>query len=292
MEEIEQYILPGIPLTPQEEVARMSLKERVERACELLDLHEPDEGYYLAFSGGKDSCVIKRLAEMADVKFEARYNSTTIDPPELIRFIKRHHADVEWNLPKHGNMMHRVATAPKVPPTRNGRWCCEEYKEHGGNKRVKIMGVRAAESVARKRRWSEVAEDLNKDRVICPIVHWSDAQLWEFIRAYEVPYCELYDQGWTRLGCVGCPLATRENQDREFATWPAFERNWKKAVIKNWEKWHDKPNTKTGNPRYQAKFSSGEAFWAWWRKYKAPDVIRGDCQSGLLWTNEELEEIE
>ena len=64
----------------------------------------------------------KALAQLAGVKFESEYNSTTIDPPELIRFLKQHHADVPWNLPEHGNMMTRVATAPKVPPTRAGRW--------------------------------------------------------------------------------------------------------------------------------------------------------------------------
>lgn len=278
--------LPGFNPTDMEAVREMPLQSRVDRAIALLKASEPEDGYYLAYSGGKDSDGIKKLCQLAGVKFEARYNQTTIDPPELVRFIKQHHAEVPWNIPEHGNMMHRVANAPKVPPTRAGRWCCEEYKEGGGSGRVKVMGVRAAESAARKRRWFEVSKDWNGDAVICPVVHWSDAQLWEFLRAYEVPYCSLYDEGWTRLGCVGCPLASMENQNREFARWPAFERNWKKAIIANWEKWKDVPNTKTGEPRYHAKFKTGEDFWQWWRTTKRPDYFRGDCQSSMLWSNE------
>lgn len=264
-----------------------SLESKVDRAIAILRCCVPPtpEGYYLAFSGGKDSCVVKRLCEMAGVSFDAHYNNTTIDPPELVRFIKREHPDVRWNMPEMA-MLKMVATAPKIPPTRRGRWCCEEYKERGGDGRVRVMGVRAAESAGRAKRWSEVAADTNGELVICPIVHWSDADVWQFLKAYDTPYCSLYDEGWTRLGCVGCPLATAANQTREFERWPGFERAWKKAVIANWEKWKDVPNTKTGKPRYHAKFRSGEDFWQWWRTARAPDYFREDCQSGLLWTNQ------
>lgn len=169
-------------LTSRHVVSELPMECRVDRAIDLLRMHEPSEGYWLAFSGGKDSIVIKKLAQLSGVKFEARYSNTTIDPPEL--------------------------------------------------------------------------------------------------------YCSLYDEGWTRLGCVGCPLASKENQDREFARWPAYERNWKKAIIANWEKWKDQPNTKTGQPRYHAKFKDGEEFWLWWRTHRVPDLMREECQGGLLFTNQ------
>ena len=35
--------------------------DKVERAIARLRLHEPPEGYYVAFSGGKDSCVVLDL---------------------------------------------------------------------------------------------------------------------------------------------------------------------------------------------------------------------------------------
>lgn len=82
-----------------------------------------------------------------------------------------------------------------------------------------------------------------------------------------------------------------EGQDREFSRWPKYEQNWKRAIIANWEMWHAQLNTKTGKPRYQSNFSSGEALWLWWRRKQPPDLIRGDCQSGLLFTNEDVSDL-
>ncbi len=61
---------------------------KIEVAIERLRMFEPEAGYYLAFSGGKDSVVIKALADMDKVKYDAHYNVTSVDPPELVRFIE------------------------------------------------------------------------------------------------------------------------------------------------------------------------------------------------------------
>lgn len=60
-------------------------KDKVEVAIDRLKSFEPEEGYHLAFSGGKDSVVIKALADMAQVKYDAHYNLTSVDPPELVQ---------------------------------------------------------------------------------------------------------------------------------------------------------------------------------------------------------------
>lgn len=287
--------------TERGKVAQMDMAQRIERAVALLREHEPADGYYLAFSGGKDSCVIDALAKLAGVRYEKWYNNTTIDPPELVRFIKRVHPDAKWNNPRGWlknaqglveirtvNMMHRVATAPKVAPTRMGRWCCEEYKEGGGKGRVKVFGVRAAESRGRARRWSEWAKDQNGDPVACPIVFWTDVHVWEFIRATDTPHCSLYDEGFTRLGCVDCPLASLDKREKERARWPKMAENWKRAVIANWERWKDIPNTRTGKARMQADFPTGEDYYLWWSTgHSGRDVFRDDCQAMILWTNED-----
>ena len=73
---------------------------RIEVAIARLKEFEPPEGYYLAFSGGKDSIVIYDLAVKSGVKFDAHYAQGGIDPPELVRFIQKNYPDVQFHRPE------------------------------------------------------------------------------------------------------------------------------------------------------------------------------------------------
>ena len=79
----------------------MFLDDKIQRAIDLLQANEPDEGYFVAFSVGKDSVVILDLIKQAQVKYEAYYCNTTIDPPELRLFIRRYYPEVIWLQPKY-----------------------------------------------------------------------------------------------------------------------------------------------------------------------------------------------
>ena len=131
----------------------MQGKDKVQVAIDRLKLFEPPEGYYLAFSGGKDSVVIKALADMAEVKYDAHYRVTSVDPPELVQFIKTF-KDVSRDRPldKDGHQvtMWNLIPKSKIPPTQVARYCCAKLKEDGGNGRMTITGVRWAESVNRR----------------------------------------------------------------------------------------------------------------------------------------------
>ena len=268
-----------------------TLEEKIKYAINLLLENVPDRGFYVPFSGGKDSCVIKKLCDMSGVKYKAYYSNTTIDPPELVKFIREHHKDVIWNMPKM-NMMQRVSSRYSLPPTRRMRWCCGEYKEKwGGKDEIKVMGVRGEESAARKKRWRHITEDAFGGKVLAPIVDWTEEEVWAFIRKQKIKYCKLYDEGWKRLGCIGCPLQMKEGRLREFSRWPRYGENWKRAIIKNWETFKDIPK-KDGDPYFQSKFRTGEDVWNWWLNEKTPDYMRGNCQQMLLFTNEEVKDIE
>lgn len=133
----------------------LSGKDKVEVAIGRIKMFEPNEGgYHLAFSGGKDSCVIKALADMAEVEYTAHYSVTGIDPPELVQFIKEYHPDVVWDIPrdKDGNRitMWSLIRKKKRPPTRLARFCCQELKESHGLGKLTMTGVRWAESANRK----------------------------------------------------------------------------------------------------------------------------------------------
>lgn len=97
-----------------------SLEEAEAEAIEMLRRYEPEEGYHLAFSGGKDSTVIHHLAVLAGVRFQAFYNCTTIDPPEVVRHIRKHYPDTKWNYPEKSFYQY---LRKKGPPTRKRRWC-------------------------------------------------------------------------------------------------------------------------------------------------------------------------
>ena len=176
---------------------------KVEVAIKRLRMYEPPEGYYLAFSGGKDSVCLLRLAEMAGVKYDAHYNLTTVDPPELVRFIREQHPGVAVDRPEQS--MWDLIVEHGMPPTRLVRYCCEELKERGGEGRVVLTGIRAEES--RKRAQRGMVEQCYKlsKYYIHPIIDWLKEDVWQFIRQEELSYCSLYDEGFKRLGCVMCP---------------------------------------------------------------------------------------
>jgi phosphoadenosine phosphosulfate reductase len=69
--------------------------DKVEEAIERIKMFEPPEGYYFADSGGKDSSVVRELLLTSGCKFDAHYSVTTIDPPELIYFLRQHHSDTK-----------------------------------------------------------------------------------------------------------------------------------------------------------------------------------------------------
>lgn len=130
----------------------LSEKERI--AIERLKAFEPDEPYYLCYSGGKDSDVIRILAQLAGVKHELHHNLTSVDAPETVRYIKSipdMHIDIPHD--KDGNRVSMWSLIAKkgMPPTRVMRYCCSELKEKGGEGKLKITGVRAAESVSRQK---------------------------------------------------------------------------------------------------------------------------------------------
>lgn len=88
------------------------------------------------------------------MKFDAHYSITSVDPPELIRFIKKYYPDVHRDYPRDANgkvmTMWTEIVKGRMPPTHRMRYCCKNLKEPGGVGRVTVTGVRWAESVRRK----------------------------------------------------------------------------------------------------------------------------------------------
>lgn len=225
-------------------------------------------GYWLAFSGGKDSIVIKDLAIKARVKFEAHFNITTIDSPELMQYIREHHADVKRDRALK-NMMQLIAEARSYPMD-NRRFCCEHLKERGGSDSFVVTGIRWGESARRsKRRMTEVCFRDSRKRYLHPIIEWSDKDVWQYIHENKLPYCKLYDEGFARIGCVGCPCGGVDQRKRHFKRWPKFEKLYREAGQLMVDAFKSKPPWKDGN----------EAF-DWWMNDKNKEKY--DPDQGVL----------
>ena len=203
-------------------------KAKDEISIQRLRDFEPKEGFYVAFSGGKDSIVTLDLVKRSGVKYDAHYNITGIDPPELYYFIRDNFPEVQRHRPE--TTIWKLIEKKMMPPTRKVRYCCAELKERGGKGRRVVTGIRWAESNRRGKR--QVVEECFKDKhkiYIHPIIDWTDEDIWEYIKSRGIKYCSLYDEGFKRLGCIGCPMAGREGRLKEFSRWPAYEKKYRKA---------------------------------------------------------------
>lgn len=247
------------------------LREFEKQAC---DMH-PD-GYWVAFSGGKDSIVILDLVRKAGVRHTAHFNITTVDPPELLQFIREHYADVKRERPRLS--MWQLIEKKMMPPTRIVRYCCEYLKERGGKDRFVVTGIRWAESVKRsKRKMAETCFRSSRKRYLNPIIEWTDDDVWQYIRENCLPYCRLYDEGFKRIGCVGCPMAGA-GRLKEFARWPRFEAAYRKAFAAA-----AAANKIRLGDRYVSgvRWADGDAMWNWWMNEDRRTPVE-DSDQGVL----------
>lgn len=276
---------------------------KLDIAIQRFQSFEPPDGYHLAFSGGKDSQCIYHLAKMAGVKFDAHYNVTSVDPPELIYFIREYYPDVIFNYPRDRDgkriTMWNLIVKNKIPPTRFNRYCCAELKETNGDGRMVVTGVRWAESVKRKanhgvvdihgkpkttqKKATEMGADykvnkfggiiMNDDNdenrrlaefcyrtqkmLLNPIIDWTDDEVWEFLNdIVRAPHCPLYDEGFPRIGCIGCPLASAKQQKKQFARYPKFREAYVRAF--------DRMIKKRKEDGLPTTWETAEDVMSWW----------------------------
>jgi len=251
---------------------------KTQQSIDFLRAFEPPQGYYLAFSGGKDSQCIYHLAKMAEVKFDAHYNLTTVDPPELVWFIKRNYPDVIIHRPD--LTMSQLIIKNGMPPTRMVRYCCAALKELGGQGRIVVTGVRWAESVRRKKNRSLFESDIGKKQrvgynqdndvlrkqlevcptkgkhILNPIINWTDAEVWSFLNSNNIDHCILYDEGYKRIGCVGCPMSSKAKQELE--RFPKI----KAMYIKSFQKMYDRLKEKGLN--IHKNWFDGQSIYDFW----------------------------
>ena len=221
----------------------------------------------ITYSGGKDSDVLLRLSEASGIPFEVLHSLTTADAPETVRHVydtfyrlecKGIKCDVDKHVQPDGTRTTMWNLIPRklMPPTRVARYCCAELKEGGGKGRFIATGVRWAESAARKKNRGTLevlhsdrkkklvlANDNDEDRrlfetcqlkgkrVVNPIVDWQAADIWDYVGAEKIPMNPLYCEGFCRVGCIGCPMASKA-RIMEFARYPEIKTAWIRSFDK------------------------------------------------------------
>lgn len=112
-----------------------------------------------------------------------------------------------------------------------------------------------------------------KDLICNPIYTWEDIEIWEFIHDRSMKYNPLYDKGFHRVGCIGCPLSTRRQVELEL--YPIYKQNYKKALQKLIDK--RKAEGKTA----RVDWRDVESIYKWW--------IQDDTLDGQLSLFDEVE---
>ena len=192
----------------------------------------------LCYSGGKDSEIMRVLADMAGVKYDAVYKQTTIDRPQTTRYVLEHGARIIRPSTTFFQLV-----AKKGFPTRRCRWCCERLKEYKVHD-VALVGVRQAESAKRATRYTDITQCRNYHRggnveQFYPLLHWFLDDEVEFVQAHGVRlHPHYYRENGSldlsrRLGCIGCPLKG-DNGKGDLKEYPLFLRQLLISSYKWW----------------------------------------------------------
>lgn len=247
-------------------------EKAIQRIIEFQN-RNPENKNVVAFSGGKDSIVLKHLCQRAGIKCEFVYSQTSVDPPELIYYVREHHKDVKFQ--PYGRFkdtnqlitMWNLIPRKLMPPSRLVRYCCDFMKERTGEEGDTVfLGVRWQESNKRKK--LPMVGFWKRKTVVRPIIEWTDEEIWEYIRKYNLPYCKLYDMGFKRIGCIGCPLSS--NQKKELELYPKFKASYIRAFERMIVERHKRGKS--------CKWKTGEDVMKWWiGEATKTKQIEGQC---------------
>ena len=141
----------------------------------LAKMYDNDDGFFLAFSGGKDSQALYHVTKMAGVLFKGHFSPTSVDPPDLIRFIKNEYPSVEW-----GHLdfsIYQRAVERRILPTMRVRWCCADFKETAGAGKVTLIGIRKEESARRAKRHEVEVSNKKFSGSLDEFEDWSKAEI-------------------------------------------------------------------------------------------------------------------
>jgi phosphoadenosine phosphosulfate reductase len=232
------------------------LEKKIQDAIRILKIAEQqasvyDEPVEVAYSGGKDSDIILQLAKESNINFKAYYKQTTIDPPGTLNHVREN--NVEIIRPK---ITFFQLIEKKGFPSFQHRFCCEALKEYK-ILNTAIWGIRASESVKRKKRYTtfDFCRKYNsKDKVhiYLPILSWNLIDVKNFISDRNLKLAPIYYNNdgsinyKARLGCLACPLKSDIGK-ADFLKYKSILISYLKAGQKYFLKHYDKNDLRFKN---------------------------------------------
>ncbi|MBE4910129.1 phosphoadenylyl-sulfate reductase [Bacillus luteolus] len=82
-----------------------------------------------------------------------------------------------------------------------------------------ISGLRREQSPTRSH-----VNYINKDEKfksikICPLIHWTWEDVWNYIKLNQLPYNELHDRNYPSIGCYPCTFEVKGNENLRAGRW-------------------------------------------------------------------------
>lgn len=211
------------------------IKKKEQQAIKYLQtIAQKYKPLFLAYSGGKDSEVTMHIARKAGIEFTPFYNSTTIDQPGTINYVKS--KDVMIIRPRRS--FFELIRHRGLPSTFQ-RFCCAKLKERFVAHYV-ITGVRRSESKKRADRYKEpetcrIYKTGQRGINFMPILYWTNEDVEEYIKKEHIQCHPLYyDEDGKfhverRLGCMACPLRNDRGK-ADFMRYPRLVKAWCSAL--------------------------------------------------------------
>jgi len=95
--------------------------------------------------------------------------------------------------------------------------------------------------------------------MVNPIIDWEDNDVWDFLHYYGCKSNPLYECGFRRIGCIGCPMGGAKSMKKEFALYPKYKENYIRAFDRMLKRRED-----LGKPPLDRIGNTGEAVFKWW----------------------------
>jgi phosphoadenosine phosphosulfate reductase len=102
--------------------------------------------------------------------------------------------------------------------------CCyvrkvEPFKRAIAGFKAWVTGVRREQSAARAQGAAEEWDSQYGLYKLSPLLDWSEAEIWQYIRARKLPYNALHDRQYPSIGCAPCTRAVEPGEDRRAGRW-------------------------------------------------------------------------